>query len=150
MREQPFGDIICGYPELYGLDARSEAAQIYSHGPNNASLIANHSHSIIGRFYTVSERKAFCNLEREQVAAHRERTFESQEEENNEADKICCSRHWSFLCQHLGLPCGAASLITRYADESPPFIFAEPGDVWIDLNSSNHIRTFILARRQRC
>ncbi len=142
-------DTLIGYPELYGLDSRSEAAQIYNHRPNNASLIANHNHSIIGRLYTVSERKPFCSLEGVQVAVHREKTFESQEAEVREAERICSSRHWSFLCQDLDLPCGAASLITRYADESPPFIFAEPGDIWIDFNSSDIVRTYLLARRQR-
>jgi hypothetical protein len=75
----------------------------------------------------------------------------SQEHEVQEAEENCKNfrkRHLSFLCRELGLPCQVASQISQYVI-APPFIFAEPGDVWIDIRLSTPKRTHVLARRRR-
>jgi len=64
--------------------------------------------------------------------------YESQEHEEQAAEEICNDfrkRHKSFLCRDLGLPCHVASHIFQYV-VAPPSIFAEPGDVWIDIRLS--------------
>ena len=61
---------------------------------------------------------------------------------------ICKCRHFSFLCRKLGLPCSASALITSFVHHQPFFIFAEPGDIWIDIRLSTPVRTYVLARRE--
>jgi hypothetical protein len=76
-----------------------------------------------------------------------EEVYESFEQEVEHAERIMNSRHYSILCQGLGLPCHVATLITRYVEEKPEFIFAEPGDIWIDIRLSTPKRTYVLARK---
>ena len=64
----------------------------------------------------------------------------------NDNKRICRCRHYSFLCRDLNLPCSASALITMFLTQHPPFIFAEPGDIWIDIRLSTPNRTYVFAR----
>jgi len=146
LTNQYFGD---GY-NIFGFSADSEEAQSYQHKPANASLVVTHRNNNLGRLLVVSERKAFRLIETEQgVMRDPDIVYESQEHEAEEAERICNSRHFSCLCQDLGLPCHVATLITRYADDKPAYFFAEPGDIWIDIRLTTPVRTYVLARRSK-
>jgi hypothetical protein len=122
------------------------------HCCSNCFLIKTLRNNNIGRLYVVSERKAFPRIKNENgwmgYGNANGIIYESQEHETMEAERICNSRHYSFLCRDLGFSCAVASLITRFAMEDVPFFFAEPGDIWIDIKLSTPTRTYVLARRR--
>jgi hypothetical protein len=98
----------------------------------------------------VDQPKAFKAVDSEVgVVADESILFDSQEHELLEARCICKCRHFSFLCRELGLPCSASALITTFARHQPFFIFAKPGDIWIDIRLTTPVRTYVLARRER-
>jgi hypothetical protein len=136
------------FNNFFGFPSTSVVARSYEWKPSNASIIKTKLNHTIGRLYVVSDRKAFRLIDNEKGPMRDERiVYESQEHEVQEAEENCKSlrkRHLSFLCRDLGLPCQVASQITQYVI-APPFIFAEPGDVWIDIPK----RTYVLARRRR-
>jgi hypothetical protein len=124
-----------------------------SFGARNVSTIKKELNNNIGQVYVVSDRKAFRLIDREKRPLRDGGiVYESQEHEVQVAEKNCKNfrkRHLSFLCRDLGLPCQVASQISQYLI-APPFIFAEPGDVWIDLRiSSKSILRYVLVRRRR-
>lgn len=95
----------------------------------------------------VSEQKAFQQIQVESgMMRDGDAVYESQAHEAQEAKCICKCRHYAFLCRDLGLPCAAAAVITQYVVEHPPFIFAEPGDLWLDIRLTTPNRTYVLAR----
>lgn len=116
-------------------------------------LIKTLRNNNVGRLYVVSERKAFPRIKDESGWMGSDNPinqtiYESQEHETMEAERICRSRHYSFLCRKLGFSCAVASHITQFAEENVPyFFFAEPGDIWIDIKLSTPTRTYVLARR---
>ena len=55
---------------------------------------------------------------------------------------------FSFFCREHGLPCSASAFINFFVRHQPFFIFAEPGDIWIDIRLSTPVRTYVLARRE--
>ncbi|KAL3793258.1 hypothetical protein ACHAW5_002136 [Stephanodiscus triporus] len=136
-----------GY-KFYGFDANSEATLSYNSMAANASLIVTKRNDNKGRLYRVEQPKAFKLVKCETgVVVDESTAFDSQDHESNEARRVCKCRHFSFLCRKLGLPCSASALITSFA-RRPPFIFAEPGDVWIDIRLSSPVRTYVLARKE--
>ena len=113
----------------------------------NATLIVTKRNDNKGSLYKVNAPKAFKLVHEETgIVADESAPFESQEEEAREARKVCKSRHYSFLCRELGLPCSSSALITQFVGEHKPYIFAEPGDIWIDVRLSTPVRTYVLAR----
>lgn len=137
-----------GY-NFFGLTDDSQVSQNYEFKPSNSATIVTKRNNNLGRLYVVSKRKAFQLIKNEVCSMKdAEFPFESQEHETKEAERICRSHH-SFLCQQLGLPCQVASHISQYAIHDPPYIFAEPGDVWIDIRLSTPVRTYVLARRRQ-
>jgi hypothetical protein len=141
-----------GY-NFFGFPSPSELARSYEWKPSNASIIKTELNHNIGRLYVVSDRKAFRLIDNEKGPMRYEGIIyeSSQEHEVQEAEENCKNfrkRHLSFLCRELGLPCQVASQISQYVI-APPFIFAEPGDVWIDIRLSTPKRTHVLARRRR-
>eukprot|EP00979_Chaetoceros_neogracilis_P004661 scaffold803_cov154-Chaetoceros_neogracile.AAC.2 len=124
-----------------------------SFGAQNVFTIKKELSNNVGQLYVVSDRKAFRLIDREKCSLRDEGiVYESQEHEVQVAEENCKNfrkRHLSFLCQDLGLPCQVASQISQYLIASP-FIFAEPGDVWIDLGVDNFfMRSHVLVRRRR-
>lgn len=106
--------------------------------------------SRVGCISVASERKVFHRIDHEKGPMMDRECFESEQHETREAERTCESRHLSLLCKHIGFPCDIASLITKYLIDSPPFIFAEPGDIWMQsFHRARHreITHFILARR---
>jgi hypothetical protein len=138
-----------GY-KFYGFEANSEANLNYNSIASNACLIVTKRNDNKGRLYRVDQPKAFKLVDSEGgVVANESASFDSQEHESMEARRSCKCRHFSFLCRELGLPCSASALITSYVRHQPFFIFAEPGDIWIDIRLSTPVRTYVLARRER-
>ncbi len=138
-----------GY-KFYGFEANSEANLNYNSIASNACLIVTKRNDNKGRLYRVDQPKAFKLVDSEGgVVANESASFDSQEHESMEARRICKCRHFSFLCGELGLPCSASALITSFVRHQPFFIFAEPGDIWIDIQLSAPVRTYVLARRER-
>lgn len=75
----------------------------------------------------------------------------------NHAQRIYNTRHYSFLCREMGLSCVLATLITQYIgndvlpkpEDYPPYLYAEPGDIWMGGKlSSRNTRTYLLARKR--
>ena len=136
-----------GY-KFYGFDSNSEATLSYTSMASNACLIVTRLNDNKGRLYQVDRPKAFKLVHSEPGIVVDESTpFDSQEHESEEARRICNCRHFSFLCRELGIPCAASALITKFVRRKPFFIFAEPGDVWIDIRLSTPVRTYVLARK---
>jgi hypothetical protein len=116
----------------------------------NASLIVTKRNDNKGRIYRVESPKTFKLAHDESGSlADESAIFYSQEQETDKARRICKCLHYSFLCREVGLPCSASALITEFIVERQPFIFAEPGDIWIDIRLSTPSRTYVLARRDR-
>jgi len=137
-----------GY-NILGYGRESIETTSYTHKPTNSCTIKTHRNNNVGRLYVVSERKAFRKINREQgEMADGPTTYESQAHEALEAERICSCRHFSFLCRDLGLPCNVCTLVTRFVEEDPEFIFAEPRDIWIDIRLSTPNRTYVLARKR--
>ncbi|KAL7536468.1 hypothetical protein ACHAXR_007186 [Thalassiosira sp. AJA248-18] len=137
-----------GY-KFYGFDANSEATLSYPSMASNASLIVTKMNDNKGRIYKVQSRKALKLVNKTSKRSGEQISFDSQEHEVIKAERICKCRHFSFLCRKLGLPCSASALITAFvAIKHPPYIFAEPGDVWIDIRLSTPVSTYVLARRE--
>lgn len=137
-----------GY-NFYGFGANSEATLSYPSMASNAALIVTKRNDNKGRLYRVDNPKAFKLVQSEVgVVADERASSESQEQEAIRARRICKCRHFSFLCQELGLPCSASALVTAFVTDAPPFIFAEPGDIWIDIRLTTPNRTYVLARRK--
>ncbi|KAL7552048.1 hypothetical protein ACHAWF_015281, partial [Thalassiosira exigua] len=119
----------------------------YREKASNASLVVTKQNDNKGRIYRVQSSKAF-----KLVSEETEVGFEIQSRKSNQvreaakARRICKRRHLSFLCRKLGLPCAASALIAAFATEQS-YIFAEPGDIWIDICLSTKNRTYVLARR---
>ena len=100
-----------------------------------------------GRIYKVDTPKAFKLVDSELgFVADESTSYESQEHEANVAKRICKCQHYTFLCRELGLPCSASALITEFVIEHRPYIFAEPGDLWLDIRLTTPNRTYVLAR----
>ena len=141
--DQYFGP---GY-NFYGFEDNSAATKSCPSMATNATLIVTKRNDNKGRLYKVNAPKAFKLVHEETgIVTDESAPFESQEEEAREARKVCKSRHYSFLCHELGLPCSASALITQFVGEHKPYIFAEPGDIWIDVRLSTPVRTYVLAR----
>ena len=135
-----------GY-NFYGFETNSEAALSYPFMASNASLIVTKRNDNKGRIYRVDSPKAFKLVHNERgIIANEVSPGISQEQEANEAKRICKYRHFSFLCRDLGLPCSVSALVTSFLVETPPYIFAQPGDIWIDIRLSTPNRTYVLAR----
>ena len=116
---------------------------------SNACLIITKRNNNRGRLYQVETPKAFKLIHDEiGIVADESNSFLTQEHETNEARRICNCRHFSFLCHELGLPCSASVLITAFVRHQPFFIFAEPGDLWIDICLSTPVRTYVLTRKE--
>ena len=136
-----------GY-KFYGFNANSEATLSFTSMASNACLVVTKLNDNKGRLYQVERPKAFKLVHGEPGIVVDESTpFDSQEHESEEARRICNCRHFSFLCRELGIPCAASALITKFVCRKPFFIFAEPGDVWIDIRLSTPVRTYVLARK---
>jgi len=134
-----------GY-NFYGFCPTSEASLSYPNKADNASLIVTKRNDNKGRLYKVEKRKAF-KLRTRVRGTWKKDVASSIEEEAIEAKRICKCRHFSFLCRELGLPCSASALITSFVTDQQPYIFAEPGDIWIDIRLTTPVRTYVLARR---
>ena len=115
--------------------------------PTNASLIVTKLNDNKGRIYKVDAPKAFKLVDFEEgVLSNESARFESQQHETDTARCICKCTHFSFLCRDLRLPCSASKLVTEYLHQHEPFIFAEPGDLWLDIRLTTPNRTYVLAR----
>jgi len=148
MRNSIYGEIDHHFGPGYNFFGFDKDSVEYDHKPSNATVIRTKMNSNIGRLYVVSERKAFRRTRLERgIMRDGEEVYESFEQEVEHAECVLNSRHYSILCQGLGLPCHVATLITRYVEDKPEFIFAEPGDIWIDIRLSTPKRTYLLARR---
>ena len=148
MRNSIDGEIDNHFGPGYNFFGFDKDSVDYDHKPSNATVIKTMRNNNIGRLYVVSERKAFRRTRHERrIMTDGEEVYESFGQEVEHAERIMNSRHYSILCQGLGLPCHVATLITRYVEEKPEFIFAEPGDIWIDIRLSTPKRTYVLARK---
>lgn len=137
-----------GY-NFFGFGSCSKARKSYTAMASNAGLIVTKRNDNKGRIYCVDSPKAFKLVNNELgVVADESAAFDSQEHEANVARRICKSPHYSFLCRELGLPCSASALITEFIANRPPYIFAEPGDIWLDIRLTTPNRTYVLARRE--
>jgi hypothetical protein len=134
-----------GY-NFYGFSADSEARQSYGPMPSNSGLIVTKLNDNKGRIYKVDSPKAFKLVMKECGKVRKSIRYTSQEEETEVARRICKCKHFSFLCTNLGLPCSAAALITSFVHQHEPYIFAEPGDLWLDIKLTTPNRTYVLAR----
>ena len=133
-----------GY-HFHGFAADSVASQSYDFKAYNAAMVVTKRNNNIGRLMVVSETKAFRRVDTEmEVMADPDQVYESQLHETQEAERICRCRHYAWLCRDLGLPCATAALITQFV--TAPFLFAQPGDVWIDIRLTTPVRTYVLAR----
>lgn len=134
--------------KFFGFEADSGATASYPSMASNASLIVTKQNDNKGRIYRVEHPKAFklVNNETGFMMVNNDGSS-NQDQETAEARRVCKRRHPSFLCRELGLPCSASALIAAFATEQP-FLFAEPGDVWIDICLSKKNRTYVLARRK--
>ena len=100
-----------------------------------------------GRIYKVDVPKAFkLTMHEEGVVKNESSSYELQQHEADVARRICMCKHYSFLCRELKLPCSASAVITGFLKTSLPYIFAEPGDLWLDIKLSTPNRTYLLAR----
>lgn len=141
--DQYFGP---GY-NFYGFSNDSEARQSYSPMATNSALIVTKLNDNKGRIYKIGPRKAFKLVTNEYGVVRNESIlYTSQEEETQAAQRVCRCKHFSFLCTSLGLPCSAAELITSFVHQHEPYIFAEPGDLWLDIRLTTPNRTYVLAR----
>lgn len=138
-----------GY-NCFGFPKDSQLSRCYQEKPTNASLVVTKKNNNLGRMYVVSERKAFCRIHKEAGLMTDEpvTTSKLQKQEAIKAEQCCCSRHFLFLCRDLRLPCNVCVLITRFVIDDPPFMFAEPGDIWIDISLSTSTTTYVLGRRR--
>eukprot|EP00592_Proboscia_alata_P006408 CAMPEP_0194354490 /NCGR_PEP_ID=MMETSP0174-20130528/2647_1 /TAXON_ID=216777 /ORGANISM="Proboscia alata, Strain PI-D3" /LENGTH=464 /DNA_ID=CAMNT_0039123463 /DNA_START=161 /DNA_END=1555 /DNA_ORIENTATION=- len=138
-----------GY-KVFGFPEDSKLTRCSLEKPTNASLIVTKKNNNLGRMYVVSERKAFRRIQSEAGSMTDKPVTMSkvQKQEVIDAELCCGRRHFSFLCKDLGLPCETGGLITRFVVDDPPFIFAEPGDIWIDTRLSTPTTTYVLARRR--
>ena len=141
--DQYFGP---GY-NFYGFSANSNARQAYTPMPTNVSLIVTKLNDNKGRIYKVNAPKAFKLVDFEEgVLSNESARFESQQHETDTARCICKCKHFSFLCRNLRLPCSASKLVTEYLHQHEAYIFAEPGDLWLDIRLTTPNRTYALAR----
>eukprot|EP00979_Chaetoceros_neogracilis_P002418 scaffold419_cov185-Chaetoceros_neogracile.AAC.3 len=149
------------YERMFPLDLRAQhfgpgydffGCPSLSFGERNVSTIKKELNNNIGQLYVVSDRKAFRLIDRENPLRIGGIVYESQEHEVQVAEENCENfrkRHLSFLCRDLGLPCQVASQISQYLI-APPFVFAEPGDVWIDLRlKRKSMINYVLVRRRK-
>lgn len=135
-----------GY-NLYSFGATSSARQSYRRMPSNSALIVTKLNDNKGRLYKVDATKAFKLVTDERGVVHDEVSrYSSQQEETEVARRSCKCQHFSFLCKNLGLPCSASVLVTSFVLQHQPYIFAEPGDLWLDIKLTTSNRTYILAR----
>ena len=135
-----------GY-NFYGFSSDSNARQSYSSMPSNSSLIVTKRNDNKGRLYKVDVPKAFKLVTEENgVLRNESARYGSQQIETEVARRICKCKHFSFLCKDLGLPCTASALVTSFVHQHQPYIFAEPGDLWLDIRLTTPNRTYVLAR----
>jgi hypothetical protein len=118
-----------------------------------------------GHLYVVSQQKSFPMIPEEEDCDN----FDKDEDDDNDhprnstavatshAEYIYNTRHYSFLCREMGLSCVLATLITQYIgndvlpkpEDYPPYLYAEPGDIWMGGKlSSRNTRTYLLARKR--
>ncbi|EJK68332.1 hypothetical protein THAOC_10496, partial [Thalassiosira oceanica] len=135
-----------GY-KFFGFSSDSRASASYKNNPANAGLIVTTKNDNKGRVFVVDEPKAFKLVHSETGIVANEVSDESQEEETSHARQSCKCRHYSFLCRELGLPCSSALLVTSFLTDIRPYIFAEPGDLWLDIRLTTPVNTYVLARR---
>ena len=135
-----------GY-KFVGFSSDSHAATSYKNKPANAGLIVTKKNDNKGRIFVVDEPKAFKLVHSETGVVANEVSDMSQEHETLHARQSCESRHYSFLCRELGLPCSSALLVTSFLTNLHPYIFAEPGDLWLDIRLTTPVNTYVLARR---
>ncbi|KAL7531844.1 LOW QUALITY PROTEIN: hypothetical protein ACHAXR_007658, partial [Thalassiosira sp. AJA248-18] len=129
---------------FYGFCADSMVTMAHPPIPTNASLLLTKQNIKLNAQKLSSFNETCAVLTDESFS------IDFQEHETSEARRICNCRHYSFLCRKLGLTCSASALITLFAIEYQPFIFAEPGDIWIDIHHSMRAtNTYVLARRER-
>ncbi|KAL7522546.1 hypothetical protein ACHAWX_007255 [Stephanocyclus meneghinianus] len=146
-----FGDKIDKYfgpgYNFFGFSPQSKARKSYTPMPSNASLIVTKRNDNKGRIYKVDAPKAFKLTSFEEGVVKNESTsYESQQHEADIARRICVSKHYSFLCRDLKLPCSASAVVTSFLNRHQPYIFAEPGDLWLDIRLTTPNRTYVLAR----
>eukprot|EP00804_Cyclotella_cryptica_P008482 CCRYP_003979-RA/>CCRYP_003979-RA protein AED:0.38 eAED:0.38 QI:1941/0/0.5/1/0/0/2/0/376 len=138
-----------GY-NFFGFSSESKARQRYTPMPSNASLIVTMLNDNKGRIYRVDAPKAFKLTDHEEGVLKNESTsYLSQDHETEIARRICRCRHYSFLCRDLKLPCSASAVITKFLNPHQPYIFAEPGDLWLDIRLTTPNRTYVLARPRK-
>lgn len=135
-----------GY-KFFGFSPNTDASRSYTSKAANATLIVTKKHDNKGRLYVINRPKAFMPVELESGTLLDESSdLGSQEQEYMVSKNYFKRRHISFLCKRLGLPCAVSSIITSYVYANP-CIFAEPGDIWIDIRLTTPVRTYVLARK---